>query len=88
MNPFPEREHSETFEQGDPNLLPEFIDNIEIGYDHSFSDKFSLFQPSFLETNNLINRVNTVYNDSILNRIYSNVGISTLNGLELGFKLN
>ena len=31
MNPFPEREHSETLEQGDPNLLPEFIDNFEIG---------------------------------------------------------
>jgi len=26
MNPFPEREHSETLEQGDPELLPEFID--------------------------------------------------------------
>ena len=29
MNPFPEREHSETLEQGDPNLNPEFIDQIE-----------------------------------------------------------
>ena len=88
MNPFPEREHSETLEQGDPSLLPEFIDNIEIGYDHSFSDKFSFFSNFFFrETNNLINRVNTVYNDSILNRIYSNVGISTLYGLELGLEL-
>ncbi|MDV7401255.1 outer membrane beta-barrel protein, partial [Arthrospira platensis SPKY1] len=26
MNPFPEREHSETLEQGDAELLPEFID--------------------------------------------------------------
>ena len=26
MNPFPEREHSETLEQGDPNLRPELID--------------------------------------------------------------
>ena len=29
MNPFPEREHSETLEQGDPNLNPEFIDQVE-----------------------------------------------------------
>ena len=25
LNPLPEREHSETLEQGDPNLLPEFV---------------------------------------------------------------
>ena len=88
MNPFPEREHSETLEQGDPSLLPEFIDNFEIGYDHSFIDKFSFFSNFFFrKTNNLINRVNTVYNDSILNRIYSNVGISKLYGLELGLEL-
>ena len=79
MNPFPEREHSETLEQGDPSLLPEFVDNIEIGYDNSFSDKFSFFSNLFFrKTNNLINRVNNVYNDSILNRIYSNVGNSSL----------
>ena len=88
MNPFPEREHSETLEQGDPNLLPEFVDNIEIGYDNSFSDNFSFFSNLFFrKTNNLINRVNTVYNDSILNRIYSNIGNSTLYGLELGLQL-
>tara|TARA_B100000768_G_scaffold64758_1_gene62406 strand:+ start:512 stop:2968 length:2457 start_codon:yes stop_codon:yes gene_type:complete len=88
MNPFPEREHSETLEQGDPNLLPEFVDNIEIGYDNSFSNKYSFFSNLFFrKTNNLINRVNTVYNDSILNRIYSNVGNSTLYGLELGLQL-
>ena len=33
MNPFPEREHTETLEQGDPNLKPEFIDQIEIGFE-------------------------------------------------------
>ncbi|WP_317045264.1 TonB-dependent receptor [Formosa algae] len=31
MNPFPEREHSETLEQGDPELKPEFIDLVELG---------------------------------------------------------
>jgi len=88
MNPFPEREHSETLEQGDPNLLPEFIDNFEIGYNNSFSKNFSFFSNLFVrKTNNLINRVNTVYNDSILNRIYSNVGNSNLYGLELGLQL-
>ena len=88
MNPFPEREHSETLEQGDPHLLPEFIDNFEIGYQNSFSKDFSFFSNLFVrKTDNLINRVNTVYNDSILNRIYSNVGNSNLYGLEVGLQL-
>jgi ferric enterobactin receptor len=29
LNPIPEREHSETLEQGDPDLLPQFIDLAE-----------------------------------------------------------
>lgn len=36
---------------------------------------------------NLVNRVNTVYNDSILNRIYSNVGTAQSYGLDLGAEL-
>src|SRR5690606_25401635 len=31
LNPIPEREHSETLEQGDPKLLPEFTTNLETG---------------------------------------------------------
>jgi len=31
LNPFPEREHSETLEQGDPNLLPELVGITEAG---------------------------------------------------------
>src|SRR5690606_3284862 len=38
MNPFPEREHSETLEQGDPTLLPEFIDLLELGTVKYFGD--------------------------------------------------
>src|SRR3546814_1397706 len=31
LNPYPEREHSETLEQGDPDILPEFIGLTELG---------------------------------------------------------
>jgi hypothetical protein len=41
----------------------------------------------FRNVENLVNRVNTVYNDSILNRIYSNVGNAKSIGLELGTEL-
>lgn len=88
MNPFPEREHSETFEQGDPTLLPEFIDLVELGIIKDF-DNSSLFATAyFRNVQNLVNRVNTVYNDTILNRIYSNVGQARSLGLEAGLELN
>jgi outer membrane receptor protein involved in Fe transport len=88
MNPFPEREHSETLEQGDPLLKPEFVDLFEIGFDKKFKGGNTLFATAyFRNTSNLVNRVNTVYNDTILNRIYSNVGKGTAIGLELGANL-
>ncbi|GAB3647778.1 TonB-dependent receptor [Echinicola sediminis] len=88
MNPFPEREHSETLEQGDPTLLPEFIDLVELGVIKDFGSN-SLFATAYYNhINNLVNRVNTVYNDTILNRIYSNVGSGRSLGLEAGLELN
>ncbi|MFC4095641.1 TonB-dependent receptor domain-containing protein [Euzebyella saccharophila] len=88
MNPFPEREHSETLEQGDPTLKPEFIDLVELGITQSFEGGNSLFATAYYRsTQNLVNRVNTIYNDTILNRIYSNVGKSKAIGLEIGSQL-
>jgi outer membrane receptor protein involved in Fe transport len=88
MNPFPEREHSETLEQGDPELRPEFIDLIEAGFVKEFENHSVFATAYFRNVQNLINRVNTVYNDSILNRIYSNVGQGRSLGLEAGLDLN
>lgn len=85
MNSFPEREHSETLEQGDPTLLPEFIDLAEIGLIKDFKGSNSFFATAyFRNTKNLVNRVNTIYNDTILNRIYSNVGTGKSVGIEIG----
>tara|TARA_B100000902_G_C27308367_1_gene916947 strand:+ start:474 stop:2930 length:2457 start_codon:yes stop_codon:yes gene_type:complete len=85
MNPFPEREHSETLEQGDPNLHPELIDQVEVGFNFKNNNGDSFFSNIyFRNVDNLINRVNTIYNDTILNRIYSNVGNAKAFGGELG----
>lgn len=89
MNPFPEREHSETLEQGDPTLRPEFIDLLELGISNDISGGHSFFATAyFRNVENVVNRVNTIYNDTILNRIYSNVGNSKSLGLELGAQIN
>ncbi|MFT6797045.1 MAG: iron complex outermembrane receptor protein [Maribacter sp.] len=88
MNPFPEREHSETLEQGDPELLPEFIDLVEVGLTKNFKGGNSLFATAYYRNvKNIVNRVNTIFNDTILNRIYSNVGRGEALGLELGTQL-
>lgn len=84
MNPFPEREHSETLEQGDAELLPEFIDLAELSYSTKIKKVKWFTTAYFRNVKNLINRVNTVYNDTILNRIYSNVGNAKTFGLESG----
>ncbi len=88
MIPFPEREHSETLEQGDPTLRPEFIDLFELGVTKNFDGGNSIYATAYYrDVKNLVNRVNTIYNDTILNRIYSNVGDSRSVGLELGTQL-
>jgi ferric enterobactin receptor len=85
LNPFPEREHSETLEQGDAKLLPEFISNYEAGIEQSFS-KGNLFATIYYQvTANPIQRVNKVFNDTILNRVFTNAGRATQIGMETNF---
>ena len=87
MTPFPEREHNETLEQGDAELLPEFIDLAELGLVKTWGDHSVFLTGYYRQVANVINRVNTIYNDSILNRIYTNAGDARALGLEVGLTL-
>ena len=88
LNPLPEREHSETLESGDPDILPEFIDLSELGIIKDFKTG-SVFATVYNQRiKNVVNRVNSVYNDTILNRIYTNAGLATSWGLETGSTVN
>ena len=87
MNPFREREHSETLEQGDKDLKPEFINTVEIGISKKKAKSMYNATLYYRHTNNLINRVNKVFNDTILDRIYSNVGIGRSWGMEVSTEL-
>lgn len=84
LNPIAEREHSESLEQGDPNVLPEFINLAELGLIRSFRKASAFATVYFQGVNHPIQRVNSVYNDSILNRLFTNAGKSASFGLELG----
>ncbi|MEJ7779271.1 MAG: TonB-dependent receptor [Daejeonella sp.] len=87
LNPIPEREHSETLEQGDPDLLPSFIDLAEAGLIRSFS-KGSFFTTLYYQNiKNPIQRVNSVYADTILNRVFTNAEKAHTFGFEAGTNL-
>lgn len=84
LNPIPEREHSETLEQGDPALLPEFVTAVETGLIRKIG-KGSLFANLYYQhVKNPIQRVNTVYQDTVLNRVFTNADQSNRVGLEFG----
>jgi outer membrane receptor protein involved in Fe transport len=87
LNPIPEREHSETLEQGDPDLLPEFVNLSEIGLTRSFSLGSAFATIYHQDIKNPIQRVNSIYNDTILNRVYTNAERAELFGLEAGTNL-
>ncbi|MEY4660821.1 MAG: hypothetical protein RLZZ42_773 [Bacteroidota bacterium] len=82
LNPFPEREHTETLERGDPELLPELTGTWELAVEHKLpKGNFSLaFYHQRIK--NPIQRVNNVFNDTILNRIFTNAGVAKQTGAE------
>lgn len=84
LNPYPEREHSETLEQGDPNIRPEFIGVFETGIIKDFKKGSFYVNVYTQQIDNIVNRVNSVYSDTILNRIYTNAGNAQLIGSEMG----
>ncbi len=84
LNPYPEREHSETLEQGDPNIRPEFVGIYEIGITKDIKKASFYWNIYRQQIKDIVNRVNSVYNDTILNRIYTNAGKARLIGSEYG----
>lgn len=88
LNPYPEREHSETLEQGDPSIKPEFIGIYELGLSKDFKKGSFYWNLYSQQITNIVNRVNSVFNDTILNRIYTNAGNAQLWGSEAGITLS
>lgn len=82
LNPIPEREHSETLEQGDPRLLPERTGTWEAGWERKLrqgSLALTAYHQRILDP---IQRVNGVFNDSILSRVFTNAERALQSGIE------
>jgi hypothetical protein len=83
LNPLPEREHSETLEQGDPNLLPELTGLFELGIEKKMQQGSFFMTLYFQDIKNPIQRVNKVFNDTILNRVFTNATKAVQIGLDM-----
>ena len=89
LNPIPEREHSETLEMGDPDLKPEFVDMSEIGLTQRFKNGNSIYLTAYLRASkDPVQRVNSIYADTILNRVYTNADKGRALGFEFGADLH
>ncbi|MFT4661135.1 MAG: outer membrane receptor protein involved in Fe transport [Patiriisocius sp.] len=74
---------------GNPDLQPEYINALELNWNKSLSKKGSIsIETYFRNVEDVINRINEVYEDNILLRKPFNVGNSTSFGIEPAINLN
>jgi len=84
MAPFLYRRHYEVYVVGDPALMPEYINNLELSYGQDVGEQNFTLTGFYRGTNNAIFRVNTVYEEeNVLIRSYTNSGNTTALGAEL-----
>ena len=82
MSPFKNRRHAETIENGDPNLLPEIADIVEIGISKSY-ENIAFTATAYVNfLKDKVFRVNEIYSRTILGRTYTNAGNSQSTGME------
>jgi len=84
MAPFLYRRHFEVYVVGDPALMPEYINAVELGIERKFGKQKINLTGFYLGVDNAIFRVNTVYQEEmVLIRSYTNSGNSRSLGAEL-----
>jgi len=74
LEPFITVQDAYNLRQGNPELLPEYIDSYELNYQKRFKKDFISFEAYYRVTRNKIERVSSVYEENILLHTYENVG--------------
>jgi len=74
-----------TVRTGNPDILPEYIDSYELGYQKQISKGFISAEAYFRQTNNKMERVQSVYQQNIIMGTVANVGTDYALGVELMF---
>ncbi len=72
--------------RGNPDLLPEYINSYELGYQVDFNKQYSLSAEVYHRASeNEIERIRSVWQDNIMLTTFQNVGTEYRTGLELMF---
>lgn len=85
LEPFVAWEDPYTVRQGNPNLLPEYIQSYEFGYIRELKKGSFSSELYFRNTNNIMQRIQEVYDTNVIVKRPVNAGVSQAVGLELAF---
>ncbi len=85
LEPFVTYVDARTVRQGDPNLMPEYLNSFELGYQKTFGKSFVSFETYYRNTVNKIDRIIQVYDttNNIQLHTYGNVATDNSLGAEL-----
>ena len=83
LNPFPGYSDSYSVRQGNPALLPEFIDSYELAYNKRIKKSFFNIDAYYRQTNNSINRIQQLQSDGKILYTFANLDKEYAYGSEL-----
>lgn len=85
LEPFVTYTDAYSVRTGNPAILPQYIDSYELGYQKQITDGFVSGELYFRQTNNKIERVQSVYSQNVMMYSVANVGTDYSLGVELMF---
>ena len=85
LEPFIAWEDPFTVRQGNPDLLPEYIQSYELGYINQFNKGSFSAELYYRNTKNIRERIQQVYDTNIIIKRPVNAGVSNALGLELSY---
>lgn len=88
LEPFITVQDAYNVRQGNPNLLPEYIDSYDLGYQKRFGDNFISLEGYYRITHNKVQRVQKVYAENVMLNTIENVGSDYALGTELMVSLD
>ena len=88
LEPFITWENAFNVRQGNPDLKPEYIDALEIGYMKGLGEHALSFEGYYRKTNNKVERIRSVYEENVMLSKPENVGQDYAMGAEIFLNLS
>ncbi len=88
LEPFLTWENAYTVRQGNPGLMPEYIDSYEMGFQTRFGESVFNVETYYRQTQNKIERVRSVWSEDVTLQRVENVGQDFSLGTEFNLRYN